>query len=56
MKKLASPNSPLEWRDGIKRIWEHEIKENFNGVIEEISEFIDQAKRKKHPDCCKQSR
>lgn len=29
----------------IKRIWEHEIKENFNYVIEEISKFIDQAKQ-----------
>lgn len=29
------------------RIWEHDIKKNFNSVIEEISEFIDASKKDK---------
>jgi len=29
----------------IKRIWEHEIKKDFSAVIEDISNFIDNAKK-----------
>lgn len=29
----------------IKRIWEHEVRQNLDGVIKELGEFIDSAKK-----------
>jgi DNA mismatch endonuclease, patch repair protein len=38
-----------EWYDkygwGIMRVWEHELKEDFESVIEEIVEFVDECRR-----------
>lgn len=31
----------------IKRVWEHEIKQDFDGVIKGIKHFITQAKKEK---------